>query len=165
MTSRWHPAMSISHLDDILRVAKSSGWLGNQISYLIQMIMQHRKSSGWHPALVITQPDEIRPGAISSRWHMVQLTLCHPDDLGKLCVSSGWHSTLTIIHLDDSAVGSISSGWIMGIAGCHPEEITMLIPKSSGWLSYWQYLTRMTYGHCRMSSGWLTILSYLIRMT
>ena len=48
---------------------------------------------------------------------------------------------------------------------CHPNEIAMLMLKSSGWLSYRQYLIRMTYGHCRMSSGWLTILPYLIRMT
>ena len=30
------------------------------------------------------------------------------------------------------------------------------MPKSSGWLSYQRYLTRMTYGYCRMSSVWLT---------
>ena len=39
-----------------------------------------------------------------------------------------------------------------------------LIPKSTGWLNYSQYLIRMTYGHYRMSSGWLTMLSYVIRM-
>ena len=47
---------------------------------------------------------------------------------------------------------------------CHPDEITMLIPKSSGRLSYRQYLIRITYGHFRILSGWLTILPYLIRM-
>ena len=47
---------------------------------------------------------------------------------------------------------------------CHPNDITNLILKSSGWLSYSHYL-RMTYGHCKMSSGWLAILPYLIRMT
>ena len=31
---------------------------------------------------------------------MVQLTLCHPDDLGKLRMSPGWQSTLTISHTD-----------------------------------------------------------------
>ena len=84
---------------------------------------------------------------------------------------------LAVSHRDDLTIGSISSGWLMCIAGCHlgdlryspisdgwhniiwtlshPDEITMLIPKSSGWLSYRQYLIQMTCGYCRMSSGWL----------
>ena len=51
------------------------------------------------------------------------------------------------------------------IAPCHPDEITNLIPKSHGWLSYSQNPVRMTYGHCSMSPGWHTILPYLIRTT
>ena len=49
---------------------------------------------------------------------------------------------------------------------CHPDEITNLIPKSSGWLSYSQYLIRMIYRRCichpddlpgvGISSGWVT---------
>ena len=52
------------------------------------------------------------------------------------------------------------------VALCHPDEITNLIPKSSGWLSYSQYLIRMTYRRCichpddlpgvGISSGWVT---------
>ena len=118
------------------------------------------------------------------------ITLWHPDEITNLVPkSSGWLSyrqyliqmtQLLVVSLpDDLTIGSISSGWLMGIAGCHrddlryypissgwlniiwtlshPDEITMLIPKSSGWLSYLQYLIRMTYGYCRMSPGWLTI--------
>ena len=47
---------------------------------------------------------------------------------------------------------------------CHPDEITMLIPKSSGWLRYRQNLIWMTYEHCSMSSGWIMILPYVIRV-
>ena len=61
---------------------------------------------------------------------------CHRDDLRYYPISSGWHNII----------------WTLS----HPDEITMLIPKSSGWLSYRQYLIRMTYGYCRMSPGWLT---------
>ena len=51
------------------------------------------------------------------------------------------------------------------VALCHPDEITNVIPKSSGWLSYFQYLIRMTDGRCIMSSGWLNWRWYLIRMS
>ena len=71
------------------------------------------------------------------------------------------------------------------VALCHPDEITKLIPKSSGWLSNWQYLIRLTYGQCHSddirsfpkSSGWHNVSwtlchpdeippwPYLIRMT
>ena len=37
------------------------------------------------------------------------------------------------------------------IALCHRDEITNLIPKSSVWPSYSQYLIRMTYEHCKMT--------------
>ena len=43
------------------------------------------------------------------------------------------------------------------VAQCHPDEITNLILKSSGWLSNWHYVTRMTYGQCTMSSGWYNV--------
>ena len=102
-------------------------------------IGQHRKSSRWHPALVHTSS-----GWDTARWHRVQLTLCHPDDLGNLRMSSGWQSALAISHSDD---------------------VINLIPKSSGWLRYSKYPSRMTHGHCRMSSGWLTIFPHLIQMT
>ena len=46
---------------------------------------------------------------------------------------------------------------------CHPDDIEQY-RKSSGWLSYSQYLIRMTYGYCRISSGWLKIMVYVIRM-
>ena len=47
----------------------------------------------------------------------------------------------------------------------HTDEITNLVPKSSGWLSYWQYLIRMTYGQYSMSSGWHMKLPWVIWMT
>ena len=46
----------------------------------------------------------------------------------------------------------------------HPDDLTVGT-FSPGWVNYWQYLIRMTYGYCRMSSGWLSIFSYLTRMT
>ena len=64
---------------------------------------------------------------------------CHQDDLRYSPISYGWHNII----------------WTLS----HPDEINMLMPKSFGWLSYRQYLIRMTYGYCRMSSVWLTILS------
>ena len=69
-----------------------------------------------------------------------------------------------VSHPDNIAIGNISSGWLMVNVLCHPDEIINLIPKSSGWLSYSQYLIRMTYDQCRMSSGWLTMFPYVIRM-
>ena len=91
--------------------------------------MQHHKSSGWHPTLVISHPDEIRPGTISSGWHMVQLTLCHPGDLGKLLrVSSGWHSTLTISLPDEILPIAKSFGWLrVQISLCHLDDIGHLV--------------------------------------
>ena len=48
------------------------------------------------------------------------------------------------------------------VAFCNQDEIANVIHKSSGWLSYSQYLIRMTYGQCIMSSRWGW---YLIRMS
>ena len=62
-------------------------------------------------------------------------------------MSSGWNI----------APGRISSGWLLTNAGCHPDDIANVIPKSSGCLSYYQYFSRMTYGRCIMSSGWHTL--------
>ena len=66
--------------------------------------------------------------------------LCHPDDIRSFPMSSGWHNV----------------SWFL----CHPDEIA---PR---WLSYSQYLIRMTYRRCichpddlpgvGISSGWVT---------
>ena len=62
----------------------------------------------------------------------------------------------------------MSSGWHTALAISHPDEI-LPISKSSGWLSYSQYLIRMTYRRCichsddlpgvGISSGWVTAIS------
>ena len=91
----------------------------------------------------LSRPDDLAIGSISSGWLMANV-LCHSDDVRSFPKSSGWHNV----------------SWTL----CHPDEITNLIPKSSEWLSYSQYLIRMTYGHCGVSSGWLTILAYVIWM-
>ena len=72
---------------------------------------------------------------------------------------------LDIYHPDDLWLIQDVIRITYDVALCHPNEITNLIPKSSTWLSYSQYLIQMTYRHCRMSFGWLTILPYLIPMT
>ena len=59
----------------------------------------------------ISYPDVIRPGANSSGWLRIQMTLCHPDDLGKLRLSSGWQSTLAITHLVEMRPRVNSSVW------------------------------------------------------
>ena len=86
----------------------------------------------------------------------------------KTIESSEWDTDNKLIwtfsHPDKLAPGYISSGWLVADVLCHPDEIINLISKSSGWLSYSQYLIRMIYGHCKMSSGWLAILAYIIRM-
>ena len=57
----------------------------------------------------------------------------------------------------------------------HPNDLSMG-GISPGWLNYWQYVIRMTYGYCSMSpgwdnyvvpksSGWLSYRQYLIRLT
>ena len=165
--------LSIIHLDEILTIAKSSGCLRDQIISLLHMTRPNRESSGWHPAVSIRRPDELRQWANSSRWLKFQIALwhtavsiSHPDEMLPIAKSSGWLGfQISLCHPDEIAPGRISSWRIITHAGCHPDEKTNLITKSSGWLSYSRYLIRMTYGHCRLSSGWLTILPYLIQMT
>ena len=100
--------------------------------------------------------------------------LNHLDDLGCYPKSPGWHNKIwTLSHTDDLANCSISSGLLMDSAGCHPDDFPNLIrrakchlnPKSSGWVTTWLYLIRMTHGRCIMSSGWLSWRWYLIRMS
>ena len=125
-------------------------------------------SSGWHNLAI---------GSISSWWLKVNV-LCHLDDIRSLPKSSGWHNvSWTLCQPDEITPGRISSGWLMTNAGCHPDdlwynvalshpdEITNVIPKSSGWFCNWQYLIRMTYDRCIMSSGWLGWSWYLIWMS
>ena len=104
---------------------------------------------------------------------------------GQCTMSSGWHTKLTqvirmtytrwtLCHLDEIAPGRISSGWLMtnaefiqmtyDVALCFNALRHVLILKSSRWLSYSQYLIRMTYGRRRISSRWLTMWHYVIRM-
>ena len=143
--------IALCHPDEITTlIPKSSGWL-NYCQYLIRM---GDIPSGWLNywwflirmtwILAVSHPDDLTIGSISSRW-LMGIVRCHPDDLQYSPISSGWHNII----------------WSLS----HPDEISMLMHKSSGWLSYRQYLIRMTYGYCTMSSGWLAILSYLIRMT
>ena len=61
----------------------------------------------------------------------------------------------------------------MGIAGCLPDDLRYChispgwhnVINSSGWVSSWQYLIRMTFGHHHISSGWLSRNWYIIRMS
>ena len=112
---------------------------------------------------------------MSSGW-LIANVLCHPDDIRSFPMSSGWHNvSWSLCHTDEIAPSRISSWWLMTNAGCHPDDLwcclmssgwdnANLIPKSSGWFSYSQYLIRMTYRRYIMSSGWLTWRWYLIRM-
>ena len=84
------------------------------------------------------------------------MTLCDPDDLGKLRMSSGWHSTLAISHPNEIRSGVNSSGWFMDTAVCHPDDISYH-HMSSEWLSWSWHLTGMSYDNVIMSSGWHTL--------
>ena len=94
--------------------------------------------------LAVSHPDDLTIGSITPGW-LMGIVGCHPDDLRYSPISSGWHNII----------------WTLS----HPDEITMLMPKSSGWVSPWPYLIRMTFGHCSMSSGWLSRNRYLLRMS
>ena len=59
---------------------------------------------------------------------------------------------------------AISFGWPQKTSVSHPDDLTMGI-ISSRWFNFWQYLIRMTYGHCNMSPGWLSWSWYLIQMS
>ena len=134
-------------------------------------------SYGWHKEIwTLSHSDDLVIGSFLSGWLMVKV-LRHPDDIRSFLKSSGRHTVCWILcHPDEIAPDHISSGWLITNAGCppdmthdvalcHPDGIINLIPRSSGWLSYSQYLIRMTYGHCRMSSGWLSNWQYLIPIT
>ena len=101
MSSGWHNNIVVTHPDEIPISAKSPGWH-----------TVYDMSSGWHTAVSKSHPDEIRPGANSSGWLRVQMTLCHPDDIGEYRKSSGWHSSVSISHPDDNLPISKSSGWL-----------------------------------------------------
>ena len=75
----------------------------------------------------MSHPDDLSIGSITSGW-LMGIVRCHPDDLRYSPISSRWHNII----------------WTLS----HPDEITMLMPKSYGWLSYRHYLIRMTYGYC-----------------
>ena len=100
MSSGWHNSIAVTHPDEIPISAKSSGWH-----------TVYDMSSGWHTAVSKSHPDEIRPGANSSGWLRVQMTLCHPDEIGEYRKSSGWHPTMPISHPDVIPPIVKSSGW------------------------------------------------------
>ena len=100
MSSGWHNNIVVTHPDEIPISAKSPGWH-----------TVYDMSSGWHTAVSKSHPDEIRPGANSSGWLRVQMTLCHPDDIGEYRKSSGWHPTMLISHPDVIPPIVKSSGW------------------------------------------------------
>ena len=100
MSSGWHNNIVVTHPDEIPISAKSPGWH-----------TVYDMSSGWHTAVSKSHPDEIRPGANSSGWLRVQMTLCHPDDIGEYRKSSGWHPTMPISHPDVIPPIVKSSGW------------------------------------------------------
>ena len=100
MSSGWHNSIVVTHPDEIPISAKSSGWH-----------TVYDMSSGWHTAVSKSHPDEIRPGANSSGWLRVQMTLCHPDEIGEYRKSSGWHPTMPISHPDVIPPIVKSSGW------------------------------------------------------
>ena len=104
----------------------------------------------------ISHPDDILPIANSSGRPRVQNALCHPDHLGKLCMSSGWHNTLATSHPDEILPLAKSSGWLTINSLCHPDGIPFHL-MSSGWLNWGWYLIRMSYGSVIMSSGWDTL--------
>ena len=140
--------------------------LASKFQWVIQITYgQCRMSSGWLVMLPCVirmrwlfwsqiHPDDLAIGSISSRW-LMGIAGCHPDDLRYRPISSGWHNIIwTLSHPDETAPARISCGWLKVLqyviwmtsdsALCHPDEITILIPKSSGWRSYRQYLIRVT---------------------
>ena len=152
--SRYH--QELSHPDEIWTIVKSSGWLAivtssgwlrDQMCYLIRMIWGNIES---HPDDILTAASlshryEIRPGATSSGWHNVSISissgwliadaLCHPEDLAAASLShryeirpgatsSGWHNVSI----------SISSGWLIADALCHPDDLAG-VDISSGWVT------------------------------
>ena len=122
-------------------------------SHLLAWLILLSRNNPTPPPVLFSRWDSmILPYPI--RWHNIIWIVSHPDELAPGRISSGWLKSTAVCHPEsyDSAL-------------CHTDEINLLIPKSSGWLSYRQYLIRTTYGHCRMSTGWLTKLSYLVRMT
>ena len=78
MSSGWHSALAISHPDEILPIAKSSGRLRVQISLCNPDDIGH---------LVTSHPDQILSIAKSSGWLKVQISLWHPHDIGHLVIS------------------------------------------------------------------------------
>ena len=124
---------SLSHPDVLAIGSIPSGWL-NYWQHIIQMTnyWQFLIRITW--LLAVSYPDDLPIGSISSGW-LMGIAGCHQDDFRYSPISSGWHNII----------------WTLS----HPDEIAMLIPKSSGWLSYRLYLIRTTYGYCSMSSGWL----------
>ena len=132
----------------------SSGWL-TMLSYVIRMTYETS----------LSHPDELAIGSISSGWLMPNV-LCHPDDITEFRVS----------HPDDFWWMQDVIRMTYDVVLCHPDDIRNFT-KSSGWVSYWQYLIRMTYAQCIMSSGWHNVFwtlkssgwvsycQYLIRMT
>ena len=117
----------ISHADDIRCHIKSGGWHDEIFS----------KSSGW----------------LSSKWYLIRMV----DGLGLVPyvrMSCGWHMKATEVTLMTYGLCRTSSDGLWcyhKLSGWQRN----LNPMSSGRLSSWRYLIRMTYG----------IMQYLIRMT
>ena len=145
-SSAWpYGIWTLSHPDDLAIDSISSGWLMANVRCPPDDIRSFPKSPGWHNvSWTVCHPDEIAPGRISSGWLMTNAR-CHPDDF------------FSVSHPDDLWTLQDVTRMTYDVALCHPDEITNLIPQSSGWPSYSQYLIRMTYRHCRTSSGWLTV--------
>ena len=148
----------------------SSGWV-TILPYLIR----------WHKVIwTISHPDELARFRISSGW-LGDTAVCHPGQ-GRSVVCFDVEAQFNIsspnIFHGHFRLGSFPIFNILKLRPgplclrpatplqvtyecvlCHPDETIMLIPKSSGWLSYRQYLIRLTYGQCIMSSGWHTKLT------
>ena len=141
----WIPSQRARNVDPVCeRVPVSNAW----VDRLIASAVSHPDDI-WKkvvPSVVrvslfvaVSHPDDLWTLQYVIRM-AYDVALCHPEDIAKFehCV----------IRPNELAPGHISSGWLMANVLCHPDQITNLIPKWSGWLSYFQYLIRMTYGHC-----------------
>ena len=138
----------------------SSGWLMN--------LWYCSMSFGWDNIIwSVSHPDVLPIGSIWSGWLMVNVltVLCYLYDITKVePYVIRMRELLVASHPEDVWPIRDVIRMTYEVVLCHRNEITNLIPKSSEWLNYSQYLIQITYVHCRVSSGWLTMLPYVIRM-
>ena len=117
-SSGWHPAMSISHFDEIVPMAKAPGRLRVNLPFCHLDDSGCLQISPWSlPALAmspLTHANEIRTRShpVSLDYRMVYRSIvCHPDDLTEVDISSGWVTVMLFVIRMTYASFLKSSGW------------------------------------------------------